>query len=292
MQRNRFNCCIEGMSSLWKFVGVCFIGYGGNDTFRHWKDVRNVEEKSNPWLKLSSIPVKLSQCKVPLTKQKLTEKVEEDLAKANASENLFWTPEHVSIVQASNLDEFDVFGGLVCLWKDYSAHRESRVPSRNPSNTIHSYLQYLGLTRIFKVTESIKKYFVIPKEMSHWLHYMHIANLRISTAGINSDVAFKKCRNMKEEIRFCEFAIQIDLCRRFRLQCIVKSKAYLEFSIFTERIFCFLISNISKSNSKIAFETETEQGRLLSNWINWQSSKSQAEAQMLSWPCLPRATRW
>ena len=70
---------------------------------------------------------------------------------------------------------------------------------------------------------------------------MHIANLRISTAGINSDVAFKKCRNMKEEIRFCEFAIQIDLCRRFRLQCIVKSKAYLEFSIFTDfRDFLFL----------------------------------------------------
>ena len=60
-----------------------------------------------------------------------------------------------------------------------------------------------------------------------------------------------------------------------QITSILKARLTLN-SQFSLSKFCFFISSISKSNSKINFEIKTKV-----DWIYW---KSQADTRMLSWP--------
>merc|ERR1711860_438006 len=169
---------IEGMSSLWKFVGVCFIGDGGNDTFGKDFVINGNEDVAT---KLNKIEHQVShsphwtpnedrvkefvnvakfilfeaqgQHKAPLTKEKLTEKVDEDLDKASAPENiLFWTPQQLSIVQAMDIDWMFLMAYYGC-GKTILLIERAEFLLRNPNNTVHFYIDKpeSGLVEVLKL---------------------------------------------------------------------------------------------------------------------------------------------
>ena len=169
---------IEGMSSLWKFVGVCFIGDGGYDTFGKDFVIDGTEDIAT---KLNKIEHQVNhsqqwipnedrikefvnvakfllfeaqgQHKAPLTHQKLTEKVDEDLDKASAPENLlFWTPEQLSIVQAMHIDWMFLMAYYGC-GKTILLIERAEYLLRNPNNTVHFYIDKYdsGLAEVLKL---------------------------------------------------------------------------------------------------------------------------------------------
>ena len=172
---------IPGMSSIWKFVGVCGIGDGfyNHDFIINGSDLESNScfdrkldqiEKILNSLRLNWNPsqdrikefvsigkhllfIAQGDSKALLTKEKLAKKVDEDLDKASAPENiLFWTPEQLSIVQAMHID-------WMCLMSYYGCGKtillieRAEYLLRNPRNTVYFYVdkEKSGLTEVLKL---------------------------------------------------------------------------------------------------------------------------------------------
>ena len=171
--------CIPGMSSLWKFIGVCCIGDGcfDNDFVINGSDLEsdsyfdrklcNIQKKVdvsswspndnriNEFVEIAKhlLFVAQGQSKVPLTKEKLTEKVNEDMDKASAPENiLFWTPEQLSIVQAMDIDWMFLMAYYGC-GKTILLIERAEYLLRNPCNTIYFLIDNnnSGLNEVLKL---------------------------------------------------------------------------------------------------------------------------------------------
>ena len=155
--------CIEGMSSTWKFVGVCFFGDGDASTIKNDFVINGTDDFN---AKITKIESKVKQqnwrpedhkkefvsvskfllfeaqgqSKGTLTRDKLAERIDEDLNKASAPENIFfWTPEQLSIVQAMDEDWMFLMSFYGC-GKTILLIERAQYLLRNQNNTVHFYI--------------------------------------------------------------------------------------------------------------------------------------------------------
>ena len=177
--RNRIQAVfngIEGMSSLWKFVGVCFIGNrheqisgkefvidGTEDIAAKLNKIEHQvqtplwtpnEDRVKEFVNVAKFILFEAQGhhKAPLTKQVLIEKVDKDLEKASAPENiLFWTPEQLSIVQAMDNKWMLLMSYYGC-GKTILLIERAEYLLRNQDHMVHFYVDNVnsGLTEVLK----------------------------------------------------------------------------------------------------------------------------------------------
>ena len=214
--------CIPGMSSLWKFIGVCCIGDGRdkNDFVINGSDLESSttfemklghiekqldhlswspnEERIREFVNIAKhlLFVAQGQCKAPLTKAKLTERVAEDLDKASAPETiLFWTPEQLSIVQAMHMDWMFLMGYYGC-GKTILLIERAEYLLRNPRNIVHFYIdtykaqeRKLGLVQDLKLKFEGKNIKIMEK-----INIFDDDNFDISVDGVEpTDVIIDEC---------------------------------------------------------------------------------------------------
>ena len=179
--------CIQNMSSLWKFVGVCFIGNctsnkdfvingtvdpdDPNAITVFCDKLTNIEQKVhhshqqiwNPtqdrikeFVEVAKHLLFIAQGnqKAPLIKQRLIEKVEEDLDKSSTAENIFfWTPQQLSVVEAMQINYMFLMGYYGTGKTILLVERAEYLLRKYPNDTVHFYidLERSGLVEVLEL---------------------------------------------------------------------------------------------------------------------------------------------